>query len=80
MEFHPFIKYKDALGVPGEGIHKYRFLNTAIADYGLAILLACFITYITKIPLVLSTILVLIIGIVLHMLFGVETNAIDFIF
>ena len=72
--YSPLKKYKDIFGKPGEGIHKYRFLGTAISDYLLTILTAVIITYFTKIPLVLTTILVFVLGIVLHVIFGVETN------
>jgi hypothetical protein len=74
-----FEKYKNILGIPGKGIHKYRFLGTAVMDYVFSILLAILITYLTHIPLVLTTIGILVLGIVLHALFGVETNAIRFL-
>ena len=72
-------KYKNILGVPNKGIHKYRFLGTAVMDYVFSILLAILITYFTHIPLVLTTIGILILGIILHVLFGVETNTIRFL-
>lgn len=72
--YSPLKKYKDIFGKPGKGIHKYRFLGTAISDYLLTILAAVIITYFTKIPLVLTTILAFVLGIVLHVIFGVETN------
>lgn len=67
-------KYKNIFGEPGTGIHKYRFMDSAIVDHILAIVLAIMITYITKIPLVITTILSLLLGIVVHLLFEVETN------
>lgn len=79
MNLCPFSKYRDAFGVPGKGAHRYRFLNTAIVDYILSIILASVITYYTKIPLVLTTISVLIVGILLHMLFDVDTNTIKYL-
>ena len=72
--YSPLKKYKDIFGKPGEGIHKYRFLGTAISDYLLTILAAVIITYFTKIPLVLTTILAFVLGILFHVIFGVETN------
>ena len=36
----PFSRYKNLLGTPNEGVHQYRFLNTAIVDYILALLLS----------------------------------------
>jgi len=79
MVFCPFQKFKYILGTPEQGIHSYRFLNTATVDYVLSILLAMSITLMTSIPLVLTTIMVLSIGIISHMLFGVDTNTIKFI-
>lgn len=72
--YSPLKKYKDIFGKPGEGIHKYRFLGTAISDYLLTILAAVIITYFTKIPLVLTTIFAFVLGIIFHVIFGVETN------
>lgn len=51
-------------GIPKTGIHKYRFLNdTAFLDYVITIIAACITTYITSIPLVLTTIIWFISGI-----------------
>lgn len=75
----PFVNYKDSLGIPRKGVHSYRFLDTAIVDLVLALLLAILISYFTKIPLELSIVLVLVMGIILHMLFGVETNSTKFL-
>ena len=52
----PFNAYSTIFGLPGKGIHSFRFLNTAIVDYLLTFVLACITTYLTVIPLVLSTI------------------------
>ena len=68
-------RYKDIFGKPNEGIHSYRFMGTAIVDYVDTILLTVIFTYLTNIPLVLSTIIVFVLGIVLHILFGVSTNS-----
>ena len=40
-----FSKYKNILGVPGKGVHKYQFLDTAIVDYIFTILGAIITTY-----------------------------------
>ena len=73
-----FKKYKNVLGVQKQGIHKLRFLDTALNDYIGTILIAILITFFSKIPLVLSTIISFIIGEVLHYLFGVETNSLKY--
>ena len=74
-----FKKYKNVLGVPKEGVHKLRFLDTALNDYIGTILLAIMLTFFTKIPLVLSTIMLFIVGEILHYLFGVETNTLKYL-
>lgn len=79
MNICPFSKYKNSLGIIGKGIHKYRFINTAIIDYILTILVACITTYFSNIPLVLTTIMWLVIGIILHILFGVQTNTLTYL-
>ena len=79
MNICPFSKYKNILGIIGNGIHKYRFLNTAIIDYILTIIISCITTYFSNIPLVLTTIMWLVIGIILHILFGVETNTLKYL-
>jgi len=66
--------YKYALGVPGEGVHSTRFLGTAVFDYIGTIILAMIVTKFTKIPLVLTTIGMFILGIILHMLFCLRTG------
>lgn len=79
MNLSPFKKYKFLLGFPKKGIHSYRILDTAIIDYLLTILLAIIISYISNIPLVLTTILCFILGIIIHLLFGIETNTLKFL-
>ena len=74
-----FEKYKDAFGKPGKGVHKYRLLNTAVVDYVLSIIMAIILAYLTKIPLVITTIGVLVAGILSHILFCVDTNVMKFI-
>jgi len=74
-----FSKYKDIFGEAGKGVHSYRFLNTALVDYLLTILGAILLTYLTDIPLVLTTIGLLVLGIILHYLFGVNTNSLKYL-
>jgi len=66
--------YKYLFGIPGTGIHKYRFLGTAIVDYIGTILLAMIVTKITKVPLVITTIFMFLLGILLHYLFCLRTG------
>ena len=66
--------YKYALGVPGEGVHSTRFLGTALFDYIGTILGAMLLSKVTGIPLVLTTIGLLVLGIILHMVFCLRTG------
>tara|TARA_B000000557_G_scaffold253505_1_gene242663 strand:+ start:636 stop:887 length:252 start_codon:yes stop_codon:yes gene_type:complete len=75
----PYSQYKYIFGKPNEGVHSIRFGDTAIVDYLLTIFLAMITTLITKIPLVLTTIVWLIIGIILHFLFGIQTAALKYL-
>lgn len=75
----PFDRFKNIFGGLNEGIHSIRFLDTASVDYFLSILGAMLLTYLTKIPLVLTTIGILLFGLILHVLFGVNTNSVKFL-
>jgi hypothetical protein len=74
----PFNTFKNIFGIPKTGLHSIRFLDTAIIDYILTILISCITTYFSSIPLVLTTIIWFVIGIILHILFGVETNILKY--
>jgi hypothetical protein len=67
-------KYKNILGVPGQGPHSYRIFNIAIVDVLLTIILAYIISYIYNISFVKSSITFFILGILLHRLFCVRTT------
>lgn len=79
MTFCPLAKFKNIFGEPGKGIHKYNIMGTAMVDYILTLVLAFVWTYISGLPLVLSTILWFIVGIVSHMLFGVKTDTLEYL-
>lgn len=66
-------KYKYALGVPGQGVHSYRFLGSALFDYVATIVGAVILSKVTGIPIVLTTILLFVLGIILHMAFCLRT-------
>ena len=69
-----FCKYKNSLGVPREGVHKYRFGGIAIVDFVMTLVVAAFTSYITGMPLPLTTILWLVLAIGLHIIFCVSTS------
>jgi hypothetical protein len=75
----PLSKYKHVLGSPNEGIHSVRFMNIAIVDYIMTIILAFIISYFTSIPIAFTTIFVCVVAVLCHVLFGVETNDAKFL-
>jgi hypothetical protein len=74
----PFSNFKDIFGAPGTGVHQYKFMGVALVDFAMSILFAMFITWKFKVPLDLSIISVLLLGILFHILFGVETGALKY--
>ena len=67
--------YKNALGIPGQGIHSYRIFNIAIVDTLLTVLLAFIIHFFfPKIYLIYILIFVFALGIVAHHIFCVRTT------
>ena len=79
MNIHFLSQYRNILGEQGKGLHRFRLLDVAVIDYLLSILLSIAVSAITKFPLVLTTILVFILGIVLHIIFGVKTSAVKYL-
>ena len=67
-------KYKDALGVPNQGVHKYRLFNVAIVDVILTIVLAVIISYIFSVNFFITLIILFLLGIVMHRIFCVRTT------
>ena len=67
-------QYKNIFGEPKKGIHAYRIFNIAIVD----LLLTIFIAYLFSIyfdwSFIIVLIIILIIGIIMHKLFCVETT------
>ncbi len=62
------------MGSIGEGIHAPSFLDTAAVDYTLTLALAVLVTYLTKVPLVLTTIACMLLAIGAHAAFGIDTR------
>ena len=67
-------KYKNILGVPGKGVHSYRIFNIAIVDVLLTLILAYIISYIFKKSFFWVSVILFILGIILHRLFCVRTT------
>jgi hypothetical protein len=79
MSYIDFSQYKNIFGEPGKGLHQYKFKGTSLVDYGLTILGAFIVTYYTDIPLVITTIVLLILGILFHSLFRIRTQALKYL-
>lgn len=77
MSACPLNKYKNILGIPSQGIHQYRFLDTAVADYDYNVILSVYI-YI-KNTSCFNNYNLFILGIILHIIFGVETNTLTYL-
>ena len=67
-------QYKDALGVPGKGIHSVRFLGVAIMDVVMTLLAGYLIHLYFGFPLWLVLLVLFSLGIFLHRLFCVRTT------
>jgi len=67
-------KYKNALGIPKQGLHSYRFFGVAIVDVLMTIIAAKIISYYYKISFFYTCIFLFVLGIILHRLFSVRTT------
>ena len=77
-----FCEYKDIFGKVGEGVHSYRVFNIAVVDVIATIIMA----YLLKIfvfpkrSFLKLTIILFLLGIILHRLFCVKTTIDKYIF
>jgi hypothetical protein len=67
-------KYRNALGVPGQGAHAYRFMGIAVIDLVLTIVVAILIARLARWSFVWTLSGLLVLGIVMHRLFCVRTT------
>ena len=67
-------KYKDIFGKVGEGAHSLRFLNIAVVDTLLTFVLAYFSNKYLKSNLLVVFIVLMILSILIHRAFCVETT------
>ena len=79
MSYCPLSKWKNIFGKPNQGIHAIRFNNVAIVDYFITIIMAFILSAITNIPVEITTIFSFALGIISHILFGVNTTATKFL-
>lgn len=66
--------YKDALGIPGKGFHSFRIFGIAVGDVVLTIIVAFFISWVTKRNFLNTLIILFLLGIILHRVFCVRTT------
>ena len=66
-------------GEPEKGVHAHTFLGTAIVDYVMTLALAMATTALTGIPVVLTTIAAMVLSIVVHAAFRVDTRTLRWI-
>ena len=79
MKLCPLSQYKDIFGAPGTGPHRFRFMGVALVDFAMTMALAVFVTWAFKVPFDLSIIFMLVISLVIHLVFGVETGALKYL-
>lgn len=71
---NPLCQYKNIFGKVGEGIHSHRFLDIAIVDVISTILLALFISWLTKYSIYYVIPGTFLFGILAHRAFCVRTT------
>ena len=67
-------EYRDILGRPGEGVHSIRFMNIAVVDVVLTLMAAVWLSKIFKLKSGWATVLMFLLGIIMHRVFCVETT------
>lgn len=67
-------KYKNALGIPGQGIHSLRIFGIAVADVIMTIIGAFFLSWVLNWKFGKTLIGLFILGIILHRIFCVKTT------
>lgn len=69
-----FCKYKDTFGKPRTGIHSLRFLDVAVWDVVMTIIVSVGVSLLFNIRVVYTMAFVFLLGIFLHRLFCVQTK------
>lgn len=75
----PFSKYATIFGEVGKGAHAYRMCDVAMIDYVMTIMVSLLTTCLTKIPIVITTIFWLMMGVIMHVIFGVPTSTVKWL-
>ena len=75
----PLCQYRDALGKPREGVHRYRILDVAVVDVVLTLLVAWAVSVGTQWPFWACALGLFLVGIVAHRAFCVHTKVDQFL-
>ena len=75
----PFKQYSDLFGLAGQGVHKHTLFKVIVIDNLMTIALAMILTYQFDVPFPLSIIGIYTISILVHMLFGVQTDTLTYL-
>lgn len=67
-------EYRYIFGKEKKGVHSYRFLDIAIVDTLLTFILSLAISYYFKINLIFVFVLLIILSVVIHRIFCVDTT------
>lgn len=67
-------KYKNIFGEPGKGAHSFRIFNIAVVDVVVTLIVAYLISKIWKTSFLKTSIILFLLGIILHRLFCVRTT------
>ena len=73
-------KYRDALGVPGKGVHAHRVAGVAAVDLGLTVLAAAMIAWWFDWPFGYTLLGLFVTGIAVHRIFCVRTTVDQLLF
>ena len=67
-------QYRHIFGKEKEGVHSYRFLDIAIVDTFLTFILSLAISYYFKVNLIFVFVLLIILSLIIHYIFCVDTT------
>lgn len=70
---NPLCQFKNAFGLPNQGIHQYRVLGLPIIDFLVTIIIAFFISWIFRLKFWVSLIGIFILGEIVHIMLCVDT-------
>lgn len=73
-------KYKNAFGQPNKGVHAYRVANIALIDLTATVLAAYLIAHYTNSSFFMALLILVLLAIFFHWLFGVQTTLNKIIF